>query len=377
MVPVVATATTAAVKDMLPVPLAARPMAVLLFVQEYVVFGVVVVKFTVVSVPLQVFTLAGWFTCAVGFTVIVTTIGAPAQNTPLFVYVGVTVIVAVTGAPPLLIAVNDGTLPVPLAARPMLVLLFVQLNTVPDTGPLRATTVVAAPLHTVWLVGVALTDGVGFTVIANWIGVPVQETPLFVYVATTVNVLVTGAFVALAAVNAGTLPAPLVGARPMACAVRDQENVVPGTLLVNTTDGTAAPLQYVALATAFTVGTGFTVIVNTIGAPVHVVPDAVSDTEGVTVIVAVTGDVPLLIAVNDAMLPVPFAARPIPGLLFIQMYVVPGTGPLKFTAAVLEPAHTVWLETGSTPGMSSTVKAYVADGRQDVSVGSSSRIAYR
>ena len=38
---------------------------------------------------------------------------------------GVTVIVAVTGDVPALVAVNEGMLPVPLAPRPMLVLLLV------------------------------------------------------------------------------------------------------------------------------------------------------------------------------------------------------------------------------------------------------------
>ena len=50
-----------------------------------------------------------------------------------------------------------------------------------------------------------------------------QLTPLFVYVATTVNVLVSGAVVALVAVKAGTLPVPLVATEPIASLVRDQE----------------------------------------------------------------------------------------------------------------------------------------------------------
>lgn len=49
-----------------------------------------VVKFTVVVAPPQVVRFAGWFTCAVGFTVIVETTGVPTQVTPLLMNVGVT-----------------------------------------------------------------------------------------------------------------------------------------------------------------------------------------------------------------------------------------------------------------------------------------------
>ena len=48
---------------------------------------------------------------------------------------GVTVIVEVIGKVVALVAVNEGMLPEPLAARPMAVLLFAQVNVVPLTGP--------------------------------------------------------------------------------------------------------------------------------------------------------------------------------------------------------------------------------------------------
>ena len=50
----------------------------------------------------------------------------PAHEVPPFVKVGVTIIVAVTGVVEVLAAVND-MLPLPLAARPMLVVLFVHV----------------------------------------------------------------------------------------------------------------------------------------------------------------------------------------------------------------------------------------------------------
>ena len=55
--------------------------------------------------------------------------------------------------------------------------------------------------------------------------------------------------------------------------------------------------------------------------------------------VAVIGDVVVLVAVNDGTLPGPLAARPIAGLLLVHVNVVPETDPDKVvtgTAAVLQ-----------------------------------------
>ena len=62
---------------------------------------------------------------------------------------GVTVIVAVTGAVPVLIAANAGIFPLPDAAKPIDVLLFVQLKVLPPTAPEKVTRFVDAPLHKV------------------------------------------------------------------------------------------------------------------------------------------------------------------------------------------------------------------------------------
>lgn len=78
-----------------------------------------------------------------------------------------------------LVAVKLAILPVPDAARPILVLLFVQLYTVPATAPVKLTAAVAVLLHTTWL-DTAFTVGIGFTVIVNVIGVPVQVPPALV-----------------------------------------------------------------------------------------------------------------------------------------------------------------------------------------------------
>jgi hypothetical protein len=105
--------------------------------------------------------------------------------------------------------VKLGMLPVPAAARPILVVLFVQLNTSPATAPLNVTADVAAPLHTVWF-ETAFTVDVGFTVYVYVIGVPAQPFALGV----TVIVAVTAVPPVLTAVNAGILPVPLA-ANPM------------------------------------------------------------------------------------------------------------------------------------------------------------------
>ncbi len=51
---------------------------------------------------------------------------------------------------------------------------------------------------------------------------------------------------------------------------------------------------------------------------------------GVTVMVPVIGAEVALVAVNGAIFPLPEAAKPMAGLLLVQLYVAPPTEPLKF-----------------------------------------------
>ena len=53
--------------------------------------------------------------------------GVPLQVAPALVYDGVTVIVAVMAVVPALVAVKLGMLPLPLATKPIAMLLFVQV----------------------------------------------------------------------------------------------------------------------------------------------------------------------------------------------------------------------------------------------------------
>ena len=172
-------------------------------------------------------------------------------------------------------------------------------------------------------------------------------------------VAVTGAVVVLVAVNDAISPVPLA-ARPIDVVLFVQLYTVPGADPVNVTAVVGAPLQTDWLLTGSTFGVGFTVMVKLISGPVQLTPLLVNT--GVTVMVATTGAVPLLIAVNDAMLPLPDAARPIVGTLFVQLKVVPVTGLVKFTAVVGELLQTTWLATGLAVGVGFTVMVKVLAG---------------
>ena len=96
--------------------------------------------------------------------------------------------------------------------------------------------------------------------------------------------------------------------------------VPPVVGLLNVTAVVDVLLHTTWLATAFIVAVGFTVMVKVIGVPLQVTPPLVK--AGVTVMVAVTGAVVALVAVKLAILPVPLAARPMDGVLLVQLYTV-------------------------------------------------------
>jgi hypothetical protein len=191
------------------------------------------------------------------------------QVTPLFVNDATALNVAVSGVIPALVAVNAGTFPVPeLPANPIASLVLDQVNVAPGTLLLKTTDGTDAPAQTVMLL-TGFMVGTGLTVIVNWIGVPVQVTPLLVSDATALNVAVSGAVPAFVAVNAGTFPVPELAPRPIAAFVLDQLNTAPGVLLEKTTDGTDAPSQTVMLVTGSIAGTGLivTVLVEVVKQP--------------------------------------------------------------------------------------------------------------
>ena len=61
---------------------------------------------------------------------------------------------------------------------------------------------------------------------------------------------------------------------------------------------------------------GLTVMVKLLAAPGQLVPPLVN--VGVTVMVATTGEVVVLMAVNDAILPLPFDAKPMLVVLLVH-----------------------------------------------------------
>jgi hypothetical protein len=75
---------------------------------------------------------------------------------------------AVIGAVPGFVAVKEEMFPVPVAARPIDILSFVQLNTIvpPILLEVKFTAAVEAPLHTTWSAG-SFTWADGLTVIVK------------------------------------------------------------------------------------------------------------------------------------------------------------------------------------------------------------------
>ena len=203
----------------LPIPVEASPMLVLLLLQEYDV-PVPLNEITDDKDPLQSVTLGTVATIGVGFTVIVACWLMPLQVNPPFVKSGVTVIVPIKGEELLEFkAVKDKIFPVPLDDNPMLGVLFNQEYDV--LFPLNKIVFVEEPLHTIWFVN-GFKVGVGFTVIVNVCIIPGQFKLLPVKIGWTVIVAVTGEFVVFWALKLVILPIP-VAAKPIEGVLLDHE----------------------------------------------------------------------------------------------------------------------------------------------------------
>ena len=157
-------------------------------------------------------------------------------------------------------------------------------------------------------------------------------------------VAVTGAEPLFMAVKEVISPLPDAG-RPIEVLLFVQVYVVvpPELVVEKLTAAVLLPLQTTWLAGMLTCAVGLTVMVNTWDDPLQFTLALLK--RGVTVMVAVTGDEPLFIAVKEVILPLPDAGRPIEVLLFVQVYVVvpPELVVEKLTAAVLLPLQTTWL----------------------------------
>lgn len=168
---------------------------------------------------------------------------------------GVTVIVAVIGVLPLLVAVNEGMFPVPLAPNPMPVLLFVHVNVPPEGILVKLVAATVALLQTVILEG-TVTVGVGLTVIVYDAEVPEHK----LTVGVTVMIAVIDVLPVFVAVNEGTFPVPFAP-RPILVLLLTHVNVPPEGMLIKFVALTVAALQTVMLDGTVTVGVEFTVMV--------------------------------------------------------------------------------------------------------------------
>lgn len=172
-------------------------------------------------------------TDGMGLTVMVYEAGVPVQPAT----VGVTVMVPLMDELPGLVAVNGGTLPDPLAPKPMAVLELVQVNEPPAGVLVKALPATGVPVHTPKLEG-TVTVGVGFTVMVYVDGVPVQPAELGV----TVIVPLIGELPALVAVKVGMFPLPLA-AKPIEVFELVQLNDPLAGVIAIPLAGTLTPLQ--------------------------------------------------------------------------------------------------------------------------------------
>lgn len=138
----------------------------------------------------------------------------------------------------------------------------------------------------------------------------------------------------MVAVKEGIVPIPLAGS-PIAVLLFSQLNCVPGVGPVKLIGFVIVPEQTTNDGIGVTSGVGFTVIVKLLDVPM------VTPSVGVTVMVATITLLVKLEAVNALMLPVPLAARPIEGVVLVQLKVVPGTVLEKNTVEVPFPLQTV------------------------------------
>ena len=70
---------------------------------------------------------------------------------------------------------------------------------------------------------------------------------------------------------------------------------------------------------------------------------------------AVIGMIPALVAVNPVISPVPLADSPMDGSEFVQVKVVPPTGPVTAVKGTVAPLQKVWFDMGATVAVGLTV----------------------
>jgi len=168
----------------------------------------------------------------------------------------------------------------------------------------------------------------------------------------TITLAITGAVTLFIALKGPMLPASK-DETPIEVLSFIHLNTVLGTNPEIATTVLSFPLQTTRSGIAFTVGIGLTVIVKFLAGPKHFTPLLVYS--GITVTVAVTGEVLELTAVNAGIFPTFDPPRPIEGVLFVHLKIVPGTASTNVTAVLKAPAHKDWSEGSLTVGVGFTV----------------------
>ena len=223
---------------------------------------------------------------------------------------GDTVIVPLRTLVVVFVAINEGTLPNPFAAKPMEVLEFVQVNVAPEGVLVNVLDDTTVPLQTDTL-GSGVAMGIGLTVTTIVYGDPIQPLKIGVMI----MIELTGLDVEFIAVKGGMKPVP-AGCNPIEGLELVQVYVAPAGIK-DKNIFTNAPAQTGWLDVANTMGVGLTVIVKTSGTPTQ------EFKVGVTVTVEVTGPVVILDAKKAGVLPLPLAAKPMEVLEFVQAKVAP------------------------------------------------------
>jgi len=167
-------------------------------------------------------------------------------------------------------------------------------------------------------------------------------------VGVTVTVAMIGLVPVFVAVKAGISPVPLA-AIPIAVFELVHENVPPAGVLVKLEAVTEPLLHTVMPAGTVTLGEGFTVIEYEDGLPEQLFMS------GVTVMVAEIGDVPVLVAINEAISPDPLADNPIAVLELVHENVPPAGVLEKFVEGTDTLLHMVMFAGTVTVGVGFTV----------------------
>ena len=158
--------------EILPVPLAAKFIAVFEFVHEYNVPITFPEKFiAAVKELLQTTWSTGFKTVGFGLTVMLNDWGVPEQVSPAFKLLGVTVTVPEIAAFVAFVVVNDGIFPVDAAPSPIAEFVLVQEYNVPGTPKelVKVTGLEIVPTQFAWLLS-ASTVGIGLTIMdTSWV----------------------------------------------------------------------------------------------------------------------------------------------------------------------------------------------------------------